>query len=181
VKPTLVYLYGPPASGKLTIAEQLSEITGFRLFHNHLTVNAIRSVLDFGTPPFAEVIHRLRLDVFRTALTEGISIIFTNSSAWGGTDGPSRFAAFASDAAAAAETSGGRCLFVQIQAPVEVLEGRVANDSRRAHNKLVDVARLNEMLDELDSSPLHIGDLVIDSSILKPECAARLIAAAIYE
>jgi hypothetical protein len=36
---TLVYIYGPPASGKLTIAGRLSELTGIPLFHNHLTVN----------------------------------------------------------------------------------------------------------------------------------------------
>jgi hypothetical protein len=64
---TLVYLYGPPASGKLTVAERLAEQSGYRLFHNHLTVNAIRPVLDFGSEPFVEVLHRLRLDVFAAA------------------------------------------------------------------------------------------------------------------
>lgn len=48
---TLVYLYGPPASGKLTIAGPLSELTGMPLFHNHLTVNALRPVFAFGSPP----------------------------------------------------------------------------------------------------------------------------------
>ena len=32
--PLLVYLYGPPAAGKLTIAEKVRALTGFRLFHN---------------------------------------------------------------------------------------------------------------------------------------------------
>ncbi len=39
---TLVYLYGPPAVGKLTVATELQRLTGFRLFHNHLTVDALR-------------------------------------------------------------------------------------------------------------------------------------------
>ncbi len=30
--PLLVYLYGPPAAGKLTIAEKVRDLTGFRLF-----------------------------------------------------------------------------------------------------------------------------------------------------
>ena len=61
--PLLVYLYGPPAAGKLTIAEKLRDLTGFRLFHNHLTVNAVREVFEFRSPPFVEVLHRIRLDV----------------------------------------------------------------------------------------------------------------------
>ena len=53
--PTLVYLYGPPAAGKLTIAELLAQFTGFRLFHNHLSVNAISSVFPIGTEPYVHV------------------------------------------------------------------------------------------------------------------------------
>ena len=81
---TLVYLYGPPAAGKLTIAERLAERNGWRLFHNHLTVNTITPVFDFGSPPFTEVLHRLRLDVFATAARSGVGLIFTNNSAWSG-------------------------------------------------------------------------------------------------
>lgn len=84
VKPTLVYLYGPPASGKLTVATGLAELTGFSLFHNHLSVDAVRRVLPFGSKPYIEVLHRLRLDVFQTAARARISVIFTNSSAWSG-------------------------------------------------------------------------------------------------
>ena len=93
--PIRVYLYGPPASGKLTVAGRLAEQSGYRLFHNHLTVNAIRPVLDFGSEPFFEVLHRLRLDVFAAAARAGIDVIFTNNSAWAGHDGRARFAAFA--------------------------------------------------------------------------------------
>jgi hypothetical protein len=44
-KPTLLYTYGPPASGKLTVATALAELTGFSLFHNHLSVDAVSCVL----------------------------------------------------------------------------------------------------------------------------------------
>ncbi|MEO1956129.1 MAG: AAA family ATPase, partial [Gammaproteobacteria bacterium] len=33
----VIFLYGPPASGKLTIAKKLADKTGISLFHNHLT------------------------------------------------------------------------------------------------------------------------------------------------
>jgi len=32
----LVFLHGPAASGKLTVGRELSRLTGYRLFHNHL-------------------------------------------------------------------------------------------------------------------------------------------------
>jgi hypothetical protein len=89
--PVLVYLYGPPGSGKLTVGEKLAELSGFPLFHNHLTVNAIRTVFEFRREPFTAVLHRLRLDVFQAAAAAGISLIFTNNSAWLGPDGRERW------------------------------------------------------------------------------------------
>ena len=32
-KPVLVYIYGPPAAGKLTVARRLAELSGLPLFH----------------------------------------------------------------------------------------------------------------------------------------------------
>jgi chloramphenicol 3-O-phosphotransferase len=172
----LVYLYGPPAAGKLTVASALVERTGIRLFHNHLTVNALRPVFDFGTAPFAEVLHRWRLDVFATAAARGVDVAFTNNSAWSGADARDRFAAFAASAADVVAAAGGRTVFVHVTAPTPVLEARVADESRRAHGKLVEVGRLRELLASLDPSPLHDGDLLIDTSRVTPADAAAVIA-----
>src|SRR5438094_316445 len=140
----LVYMYGPPAAGKLTVAKRVAETTGWRLFHNHLTVNSLVPVFDFGTKPFAEVLHRLRLDVFATASRSGVDVIFTNNSAWNGPDGRDRFVAFADSAARAVADNGGATAFVQVTAPQPVLEARLADESRRQHGKLVDIHRLRE-------------------------------------
>lgn len=176
--PTLAYLYGPPAVGKLTVATELQRLTSFQLFHNHLTVNAVRSVFEFGTAPFREVVHRIRLDVFETAARNGINVIFTNNSVWAVPDGRSLFTAFAQDALERVEAAGGCVLFVQLTAPAEALEARVGSQWRRDHGKLLEVERLREMLTLLDTEPLHPGDLVIDTSLASPEEAAAKIAAA---
>jgi shikimate kinase len=34
----LVILFGPPAVGKMTVGQQLANLTGFKLFHNHMTI-----------------------------------------------------------------------------------------------------------------------------------------------
>ncbi len=41
----LVFIYGPPASGKLTVARELAALTGYKLFHNHLVVEALRGAV----------------------------------------------------------------------------------------------------------------------------------------
>jgi hypothetical protein len=179
IPPTLIYLYGPPAAGKLTIAVPLAKLTGFGLFHNHLSVNAVSSVFPFGAEPYVEVLHRLRLDVFETAARAGTSMIFTNNSAWGGPDARARFAAHAGEAARVTERGGGRTVFVHISAPAAVLEGRLANESRRAHHKLLDAHRLRQLLAELDPSPLHHEDLLVDTGSMSPDEAVRFIAAAL--
>ena len=43
----LVFLHGPPGSGKLTVGRELQSITGFRLFHNHLVVDLLESLFEF--------------------------------------------------------------------------------------------------------------------------------------
>jgi predicted kinase len=176
---TLIYIYGPPASGKLTVAERLSELTGFPLFHNHLTVNAVRPVFAFGTPPFVEAVQAMRRGVFKAAARAGISLIYTNNSAWSGPNPRARFEEAADAARAIMAGHGGRTLFVRLTAPQSALEERVANESRQAHDKLVDVVRLQELLADLDPSPLHPDDLAIDTAHASPEESARIIAAAL--
>lgn len=179
VTPRLLYLYGPPAAGKLTIAEKVQARSGFRLFHNHLTVNAVREVFEFNSVPFVELVHRIRLDVFATAMRHHVDLIFTNNSAWSGPNPRARFAAFATQARMVVEQAGGRCVFVQVTAPLAVLEARVAADSRRSYGKLLDPVRLRELILEMDDAPLTPDDLRIDTSVVAPDVAASLIVKAL--
>ena len=48
----LVFIYGPPAAGKLTIARKVAEKAGLALFHNHLIVDAVGAVFPFGSEHF---------------------------------------------------------------------------------------------------------------------------------
>jgi predicted kinase len=172
----LVYIYGPPASGKLTVAERLAGLTGLPLFHNHLTVNALRPVFEFGSEPFLRALPRMRLAVFEAAAESGTSLIYTNNSVWTVTDGRARFAEFAETVRRVGESHGATTVFVRLTAPVAVLEERLANESRQSHMKLTDVGRLREMLAGFDPSPLHQDDLTIDTSVMEPDEAARVIA-----
>ncbi len=73
----LVFIYGPPAAGKLTIARKVSEQTGLSLFHNHLIVDAVGAVFPFGSEQFRRLREKFWFETFEAALQDGRSLIFT--------------------------------------------------------------------------------------------------------
>ena len=48
----LLLVIGPPAAGKMTVGRAVCERAGFRLFHNHHTIEPLLEIFGFGTPPF---------------------------------------------------------------------------------------------------------------------------------
>lgn len=60
----LVFLHGPAASGKLTIARELSALTGLPVFHNHLVVDVLLEVFEFGGPEFVRLRERFWMETF---------------------------------------------------------------------------------------------------------------------
>jgi hypothetical protein len=72
----LVFIYGPTASGKLTVARELAKLRDYRVFHRHLVEDMATAVFPFGSDTlFACGIQPLQ--VFREAVEANISIIFT--------------------------------------------------------------------------------------------------------
>ena len=65
---TLVVLVGPPAVGKMTVGLALSARTGFPLFHNHVPIEAVLPVFEFGSPEFNRLVSG-----FRRAMLEEVS------------------------------------------------------------------------------------------------------------
>lgn len=41
----LVILFGPQAVGKMTVGQELAKQTGFKLFHNHMTIDLVSNFL----------------------------------------------------------------------------------------------------------------------------------------
>jgi shikimate kinase len=167
----LVFLYGPPAVGKLTVAKLLAERLGFRVLHNHLTIDAVAPVLDFDTDAFWRVVGRLRSDLVAAAAGEGIDLVYTYVYAPGDE-------AVIDPLVVPYERAGG-VTFVQLLAPREELLRRVAAESRRAHGKITDAATLSEVLDRYDLySPIPGREtLTLDAGVLSAaEAADRIVA-----
>ena len=165
----LVVLYGPPATGKLTVAREFSRLTGLRLFHNHLTVDLAASLFGHGTPDYLEYVRHLRSEAFGRAAAADVSLVFTF---WYSRVSESSVAQYRS----AIEGHGGEVLFVRLHCRPEVLEARVGNASRR-NWKIDSVPALRRALAEYpDSSAVIPGTrLEIDTSDLGPEAVARQI------
>lgn len=57
----LIIVHGPPASGKLTISRALGEALGYRVLHNHLTVDlALEVYPEFGSNDFFDFVGNIR-------------------------------------------------------------------------------------------------------------------------
>ena len=74
----LIFLFGMPSVGKLTVAQELSNLTDFKVFHNHLTVDLVTSLFEFGSVPFIELREKIWLETFSQALQANmLGLIFT--------------------------------------------------------------------------------------------------------
>jgi shikimate kinase len=168
--PRLVFLYGPPAVGKLTVARAVAARNGFRVLHNHITIDPVAEVLEFGTPVFFDVVGRFRRDLVEAAAREGVDLVYTFVFAAG--DEP-----YVDQIVDAFEAAGGSVTFVQLTAPRDELLRRVVEPGRRTHGKISDVETLQKLLSEHDVFAAVPGreSVTIDVGSLSADQAAQQI------
>ncbi|GAA5017497.1 AAA family ATPase [Terrabacter aeriphilus] len=74
----LVCITGPPAVGKMTVGRAVCDLTGYRLFHNHLSIEPLLGIFEFGTPSFQRLNGLIRREVIAEALTADLpGLVFT--------------------------------------------------------------------------------------------------------
>ncbi len=74
----LVFIVGPPASGKMTVGQALAERTGLKLFHNHMSIELVRNFFDFGDKGFSALDQKIRWAIFEAVATSDLDgLIFT--------------------------------------------------------------------------------------------------------
>jgi hypothetical protein len=170
----LVFIYGLPATGKLTVAQELAKRTGYKVFHNHLAVDMLLSVFEFGSEPFVELREEIWLSVFEKACGSGVAgLIFTFA--------PERTVrpGFAQRVVEVVERGGGQVDFVELTCPVEELKRRMGSASRQEFEKLTSVEFFEQLLAEgaLDSSGMPKALVSVDTSLCGPAEAAERVAA----
>lgn len=168
----LVFIYGQPASGKLTVARALARRTGLAIFHNHLIVDAVGAVFPFGSPEFVALRESMWLDVLRAAARAKRSLIFTFApEATVAADFPDRVRA-------EIEALGGKVTFVALTVPETEQQRRIDTPERAQFGKLRSRELLHELKDVFASAMARMPSpaVAIDTSVFSPEAAAEKIA-----
>ncbi len=172
---TVVFIHGPAAAGKHTIGTLVSEGLGIPLFHNHLTVDLVKTLFDFGTPGFVQ----LRADIWRLAFREAAaaqrSFVFTFHPE--ATVAPSLIG----ELAALITEAGGQLHYVALRCSDAAIEQRISEASRQQFGKLTDAAVYRQLKAqgsfEFPAFPEPL--VVIDTEAMRPEAAAAQIVRAI--
>jgi hypothetical protein len=170
----LVFLYGRPAVGKLTVARILAERIGAPLFHNHLTVNLVLSIYGFGTPGFVELRERIWMDVFRRVMADKVPVlIFTFNPE---DSVPQRFIDGLFGEVAA---NGGQIIPVELTASEATIEARLGEQARKREGKTLDAHtyRVLRMRGTFERPVIRSPHPPIDTDALSPEQAAKRIGA----
>src|SRR5688572_26994277 len=123
---TLVFLFGPPAVGKMTVGRALEALSGLPLLHNHMTIDLVLPFFGFDSPAFHRLVRTFREHLIsEVAAGDGPGMIFTFVWAF---DQPSdlEFVMSVKDLFA---KHGGRIAFVELWTDLE---------TRMARNEMAD-------------------------------------------
>lgn len=168
----LVFIYGPPAVGKLTVAKIIAGKTKYKLFHNHLTVDLLSPIFQWGSKPFEELNEKLRLMIFKKGAEENINgIIFTFVYAQPEDD------KFVKKVVKIIKEAKGEVCFVQLICNKKDLLERVKHNSRKQYKKIDTEEKLNDMLSKwsLFTPIKNQNNLIIDTTKLQAEETAQEI------
>jgi len=168
----LIFLSGLPGVGKLTVARELVAMTGCKLFHNHLTVDLLLSVFEFGSPPFVDLRESIWLSVFHQACQSDLRGLILTFNAE-----KTVRQSFITKTQETVAASGGTICFIELYCDEEEFR-RMEMPSRRGFTKLNSRQRYLELkaAGAFSSPQLPVPLLTVDTGKLDPKAAAQVIA-----
>lgn len=136
----LIFLYGLPGVGKLTVGKALIARENYKLLHNHLVVDLAVSLFEFGSTEFSELREQLWLDVLNKAFSnnvEGIIFTFVYEK--------SVKRSFLNKLYRLIKKYAVDSFFVELKCSDTQLESRIVQESRKAFQKINDVEKYNKL------------------------------------
>lgn len=169
----LIFIYGPPAVGKLTVAKELSHITGYKILHLHQTIDLVTQFFPQGTPAYSRVNSSIRLALIQAAAQEQFpGLIFT----YGYGNPTKQMDDFIKNVIQTVQTYGGQTDFVYLTADQETLLERVTQCSRKQTGKIQTKEILTQTLQERVFGKIpFVKNLVIDTTHLSAEQVSQQI------
>jgi hypothetical protein len=169
----VIFLFGRPGVGKLTVGELLAVETGYRLLHNHAVVDLVTSLFPFGSPPFVSLREKLWLgaiDACLAAQQAGVIMTFAPESTV--TDD------FIPALRKLVTQRGGNLRFIELRCDDAELETRLKDDSRERFGKLRDVYQFRKLdkAGAFERPVMPPAELVVDTTNTNPLESARTIA-----
>ncbi len=156
----LILLYGPFASGKLTIGKELGKMTGYKFLENNAVNKPPLQVFPFGTPVFKRITNKLRVDICREAAAHNVNLITSMVYAVGEDDDHIR------ELMEAVTKEGGHVKFVHVNCAHDIMIKRTSDRSREEKGKIIDPDYMKELLskNDLTSKIPFVESFEIDSS-----------------
>lgn len=168
----VIFIFGPAASGKYTIGTLVSERLGIPLFHNHLTVDLVSSLFEFGTPGFVKLREQIWLESFKEAAIADQSFVFTfHPEASVANDMLPRLES-------CIEENGGEVQYIELVCSDTEVLNRINSESRQNFGKLTDAEFYKQLQQNgaFEFSALPEPLLRIHSDQVSAEEAAEQIA-----
>jgi hypothetical protein len=154
-----VFIHGAPAAGKLTTARALLDRVSGRLFDNHAAIDVARTVFEFGTPEFWQLVQATRVLVLESASERGLPLLVMTFVYVDPTDLPT-FEQFES----VVQRRGGQLLPVFLQCSVDEVVRRVRNNDRVMRNKMISEESARDFMEKHRVGPVPRPNcLVLDS------------------
>ncbi len=156
----LIFIYGTPAVGKLTVAKALAQKIDYKVFHIHLTVDLVYSVFAWGSKIGESLNEKYRLDIVENAAKENIDLIMT--FVYGHPiDEP-----FVKKMKEKVENNNGKVLFVKLFAEKHALEKRIQDESRKGTMKMKEYSALEGLMNKYDLvTEIQLAEsLIIDNT-----------------
>ncbi len=75
----VVIIIGPQAVGKMTVGQELAEMTGYKLFHNHLPIELVSPFFSYADPVGRRLVSQIRalfFDAFAQSDCAGVILTF---------------------------------------------------------------------------------------------------------
>jgi len=126
----LVVIMGAQAVGKMTVGQELSAITDFKLFHNHMTFDLVSAFFSPRTEEGWDLLAKIRYEMLKTfAMSTHEGVIFTFAMNF---DNP-QWVKYIDVWAKLFEDNGGSAYFAELEADFEKRLERNQSENRLLH------------------------------------------------